>query len=62
MGGSQNNGEPFCNAKLADALQGTKKIVLVKNPVNRFIFMVRRSRAYNAGIENGSNSQRFLYL
>jgi hypothetical protein len=24
--------------------------------------MVRRSRAYNAGIENGSNSQRFLYL
>jgi hypothetical protein len=30
MGGSQNNGEPFA-MQLADALQGTKKIVLVKN-------------------------------
>jgi hypothetical protein len=31
MGGSQNNGEPFAMQELADALQGTKKIVLVKN-------------------------------
>jgi hypothetical protein len=30
MGGSQNNGEPFAMQELADALQGTKKIVLVK--------------------------------
>jgi hypothetical protein len=33
-GWSQNNGEPFAMQELADALQGTKKIVLVKNPVN----------------------------
>jgi chorismate mutase len=27
---SQNNGKPFAMQELADALQGTKKIVLVK--------------------------------
>jgi hypothetical protein len=33
-GWGQNNGEPFCNAKLADALQGTKNCI-GKNPVNQ---------------------------
>jgi chorismate mutase len=44
--GARTTVNPFAMQELADALQGTKKIVLVKNPVNRFIFMVRRSRAF----------------
>jgi chorismate mutase len=38
--GARTTVNPFAMQELADALQGTKKIV-VKNPVNRFIFMVR---------------------
>jgi len=51
--GARTTVNPFAVQEIADALQGTKKIVLVKNPVNPdlSLWLGGVERLYNAGIE-----------
>jgi chorismate mutase len=62
--GARTTVNPFAMQELADALQGTKKIVLVKNPVNPdlSLWLGGVERLYNAGIEIRGNSQSFLLM
>ncbi|MGB1313446.1 MAG: chorismate mutase [Bizionia paragorgiae] len=52
--GARSTVSPFIMQELADALEGTDKIVLVKNPVNPdlALWLGGIERLYNAGIKN----------